>query len=137
MSYYNVKNLVGLSGVVGLVMTGSIIYRHRRIQKNITKGLPYQLAVKELESHSNVCKLLGRPISLKQLDLSDKQVRIDRMYASLKIPFDGSKRSGVIHAVVKKREEDWEVIKLSIELEIPMKEGWSRIVIKEDDDDFD
>ena len=134
MSFYNVKNLVGLSGVIGLVMAGTILYRHRRIQKNITKGLPYQLAMKELESHSNVCKLLGRPISLRQLDLSDKEVRIDHRSASLKVPFSGSKRSGVIHAVVKKREEDWEVLKLSVELETPMKEGWSRIVIKDVDD---
>ena len=134
MSFYNVKNLVGLSGVVGLVMAGTILYRHRRIQKNITKGVPYQLAIKELDSHPNVCKLLGRPISLKQLDLSDKEVRIDHRSASLKVPFSGSKRSGVIHAVVKKREDDWEVLKLSIELETPMKEGWSRIVIKDVDD---
>ncbi|KAI6653636.1 Cytochrome c oxidase assembly factor 1-like [Oopsacas minuta] len=107
---------------------------HRKVQSNITKGIPYQLALKELDSSSNVCKLIGRPISLRQLDLSDKGNRIDYKSAYLKVPFTGSKRSGVIHAVVKKREERWEVIKLSVELEVPMKEGWSHIIIKDFDD---
>ena len=125
---------MGLTGSVGLFMCGSIYLMHRRVQRNITKGIPYQMALLELDTCTNLCKLLGKPISILQLDLSDKGNRIDRKCAHLKIPLAGTKRSGTLYAVVKKREVGWEVLKLSLELEIPMKEGWSRVVVKDLDD---
>ena len=123
-----------MSGGIGLLMCGSIYLMHKRIQRNITKGIPYQMALIELDSCTNVCKLLGKPISIQLLDLSDKGNRIDHKSAYMKIPLVGTKRTGTLHAVVKKREDVWEVLKLSVELEIPMKEGWSKIIIKDLDD---
>ena len=123
-----------MTGAIGLLMCGSIYFMHTRIQSNITKGVPYQMALTELDSCANVCKLMGKPISTRPLDLSDKENRIDRKSAQMKIPLVGTKRTGTLHAVVKKREVGWEVLKLSLELEIPMKEGWSRVIIKNLDD---
>jgi Cytochrome oxidase complex assembly protein 1 len=77
----------------------------------------YQQALAKTRSNPAVVRELGEPIETGLSVSGSINVRNDSGNAEIRIPVNGSKKSGAIHAVAVKNQGQWDFSALEVEIE--------------------
>lgn len=81
----------------GVITGGSSALLYYLLQKLHSRSSYYQLALEELRNHSGALEVLGTPLNVHYLQLTDRDNFVDIADAKLKIPVSGPKAEGHLY----------------------------------------
>lgn len=89
--------MVGSSVCIGLLINS---------QYKVLKKPYCQLALEELQKNQAALNLIGAPIQINRPDLIDKSQKFEASFTDIKVPFEGSKKKGMLHLVADRKIDD-------------------------------
>lgn len=131
MNISNLK-LMKIAAIGGFLTAGMGYALRIKLNKRLTETDYYQEAIKILQEHHGVTYLLGEPIRIGSVDVSDNEKNwSNTLSAHLEVPVKGPKQRGTLYFWANRQntEDQWNIHRMELQLH---NEHNRRLLIKGD-----